>query len=90
MIKSFKKLFGKKQDPKNSNEPYIKVIDMKFDPENPSENYFELDWNKAFVDSLGEAGYAGSSDEEIVNLWFNDLCRSIAAEPENSDSNIRR
>jgi|TARA_B110000914_G_C15351858_1_gene394305 hypothetical protein len=58
--------------------PWVKVVEVHFDKDDPTRGYFELDWNADFVGLLGEAGYAGENDEEIVDLWFNDLCRSVA------------
>jgi len=63
--------------------PYIRVLDIGFNDGDVSQGYFELDWNSLFVQQLQEAGYSGRTDEEVVNLWFNDLCRSIAQEQEN-------
>ena len=48
-------------------EAYIKVLDVKFDKNNPGDGYFELEWNKIFVKKLLDAGYSGSSDDEIVD-----------------------
>ena len=62
--------------------PWVKVIEVHFDKDNPQRGYFELDWNEDFVGLLGEAGYAGETPEAIVDLWFNDLCRSIVLEQE--------
>ena len=59
-------------------EAYIKVLDVKFDKNNPGDGYFELEWNKIFVKKLLDAGYSGSSDDEIVDAWFTGLCRQIA------------
>ena len=50
-----------------------------------AQGYFELDWNEDFVGLLGEAGYAGETPEQIVDLWFNDLCRSVAADAAGED-----
>ena len=66
--------------------PWVKVVEVHFDKDNPTRGYFELDWNDDFVGLLGEAGYAGSAPEEIVNLWFNDLCRSVASDAESEDN----
>ncbi len=62
--------------------PWVKVIEVHFDKDNPGRGYFELDWNDDFVGLLGEAGYSGPNAEAIVDLWFNDLCRSIVLEQE--------
>ena len=59
-------------------EAYVKVMDVKFDPTKPSDGYFELEWNKIFVEQLQEAGYSGTNEDEIVDAWFTGLCRNIA------------
>ena len=69
--------------------PWVKVIEVHFDKENPQRGYFELDWNEDFVGLLGEAGYAGETPEAIVDLWFNDLCRSIVLEQEQEGENVQ-
>lgn len=62
-------------------EPTVKVVDLTIpNKDNPSQGYFELDWNTEFVDQLISSGYKGKTDEEIVESWFNDLCRSISNE----------
>lgn len=65
-----------------SNEPWVTVVDVSFvDPNKPSTGFFELDWNAAFVESLTKAGYSGRTDEDVVDMWFNDLCRGVINEP---------
>lgn len=58
-------------------EPYVNVIRMGVDPENVVQGYFELDWNDAFVAMLQEKGMQGTSDEDVVNKWFNAVCRTV-------------
>ncbi len=58
-------------------EPYVNVIRMGVDPENVVQGYFELDWNDAFVSMLQEKGMQGTSDEDVVNKWFNAVCRTV-------------
>jgi hypothetical protein len=59
-------------------EPWVDVVKTTFeDPKNPGAGYFELDWNEPFVKNLIEAGYSGRSDDDIVDMWFNDLCRGV-------------
>ena len=70
--------------------PWVKVIEVHFDKNNPQRGYFELDWNEDFVGLLGEAGYAGPNPEAIVDLWFNDLCRSIVLEQELADKDVQQ
>ena len=36
-----------------------------------------MDWNDEFVENLKQHGYLGQSDEEIVDRWFQTLCRTI-------------
>lgn len=62
-------------------EPWVKVINVQFvDPKNPSTGFMELDWNNLFVASLIEAGYSGRTDEDVVDMWFTDLCRGVTKE----------
>lgn len=58
-------------------EPYVNVLKMGINPETAQAGYIELDWNDHFVKFLHENGYAGVSDEDVVNKWFNDVCRTI-------------
>lgn len=90
MFEKLKQIFARANtDPEVTKEtavgPWVKVIEVHFDKENPTRGYFELDWNDDFVGLLGEAGYAGETPEAIVDLWFNDLCRSVAIEAERED-----
>lgn len=82
----WKNLFGKKEkpfDPYTYSEPYVKVVNLNIpNPKDPTVGYFELDWNDAFVAELRRAGYKGTTDEEIVDQWFTDLCKGISAESE--------
>ena len=67
-------------------EPWIQVIDTQINPESPSEGYFELDWNEPFIKMLAENGYNGKTEADIIDLWFNDLCRTIATQEIAQDS----
>lgn len=58
-------------------EPWVNVIKMGVNPTNITQGYFELDWNEEFIIMLQEAGIEGKSDEEIVNKWFNGVCRTV-------------
>lgn len=58
-------------------EPYVNVLSMGVDPENVAQGYFELDWNDEFIKMLQSAGMTGKTDEEIVNKWFNAVCRTV-------------
>jgi len=67
-MKKIKDFFKKKETVKTKTkkeiatakgEPYIKVLDTNVDPENPKLGYFELDWNKHFVENLKKHGFSG-------------------------------
>ena len=63
------------------NEPWVGIIDNGFDnKEGVNGLYFELDWNDQWVEYLRKNGYHGVNDEQIVEQWFSDVCRSQAAE----------
>jgi len=63
-------------------EPYVNVISMGIDPDNVVQGYFELDWNDEFVKMLTSAGITGTSDEDVVNKWFNGVCRTVLLDAE--------
>jgi len=88
-LNPFKKPEQEQETKETAKGPWVKVIEVHFDKDKPQRGYFELDWNEDFVGLLGEAGYAGPSDEAIVDLWFNDLCRSIVLEQEIEGNNVQ-
>jgi hypothetical protein len=55
-------------------------LDTHVNKDNIRNGFFELDWNEYFVLQLKEAGYKGTTEEEMVDQWFQDLCRNIGAE----------
>ena len=61
-------------------EPYIAVLDTQVNPDNIRNGFFELDWNEYFILQLKSEGYNGTTEEEIVDQWFQDLCRNIGNE----------
>ncbi len=63
-----------------SEEPMVKVLSVNVNPENPRNGFFELDWNKEFVNMLQQNGYTGDSEEQIVDTWVQSLCRTIGNE----------
>ena len=69
-----------KKGSKKSEEPMVKVLNLNVNPENPRNGFFELDWNDEFVNMLKQSGYQGASEEEIVDRWFQTLCRTIGNE----------
>jgi hypothetical protein len=58
-------------------EPYVNVLSMDIDDEIPTQGSFELDWNDEFIKMLHAAGITGTSDEDVVNKWFNSVCRTV-------------
>ena len=71
---------GPKEAATAKKEPYIAVLSTQVNPENPRNGFFELDWNEHFILMLNENGYRGTTEEEIVDQWFGDLCREIGNE----------
>ena len=61
-------------------EPWVAVMNTHVNKDNIRNGFFELDWNEYFVLQLRTAGYAGSTDEEIVDAWFSELCRNLGGE----------
>lgn len=61
-------------------EPYVAVVDIELDTENIGNGAFELDWNDIFVARLMKAGYTGKDDIQIVDRWFQTVCRNILQE----------
>ena len=73
-------------------EPYVAVLGMELDPSNPGQGAFELDWNDIFVAKLVRAGYQGKTDQDIVDNWFQSVCRNVVLETyqqEQADPEIR-
>lgn len=58
-------------------EPWVNIIKMELDQKNATAGYVELDWNDHFIRMLSDNGYVGRSDDDIVNKWFNDVCRTV-------------
>jgi hypothetical protein len=64
-------------------EPYVSVVALDVDPNNLHQGAFELDWNDKFVANLVRAGYMikkDDTDAEIVDRWFQNVCRHVALE----------
>jgi hypothetical protein len=56
---------------------------MSVDYDQVSDGSFELDWNDIFVARLARAGYQmkpNDTDAEIVERWFQNICRNVALE----------
>lgn len=61
-------------------EPWVNVLGIEVDPDNPGAGAFELDWNDIFVARLIKSGYQGKTDADIVDNWFQDVCRHVVME----------
>ena len=74
---------NEKQIATEKGEPYVAVLSMDVDPNNLHQGAFELDWNEIFVARLIKAGYMmkpTDSDGEIVDRWFQNVCRHVVME----------
>jgi hypothetical protein len=72
-------------------EPWVAILSMDVDPENLHQGAFELDWNDKFVANLIRAGYqikADDTDADIVDRWFNNVCRHVVMETWEQDQAI--
>jgi len=66
-----------------NNEPYINIVKVDIDTKDINNGSFELDWNDKFVLNLVRAGYKireDDTDSQIVDRWFQTVCRNIALE----------
>lgn len=58
-------------------EPWIGIIDQGFDPNKGLEGvYFKFDWNDYWITFLRLNGYIGATDDQVVEQWFADVCRT--------------
>lgn len=87
MLQKLKNLFASKKETLSDKdkatargESYVRVLNVNVEKDNPGAGNFELEWNELFVRELLEAGYSGANEEEIVDAWFTNLCRTIAEE----------
>ena len=82
----------KKKDPKalatKKGEPWVNVLDVQVNKDNIRNGFFELDWNKHFIEQLIKEGYGEEADpeEEIVDRWFRDIVYNMLQE-EGLDTN---
>ena len=88
-----KKLLSAKEEATKKGEPWVSVLDMDVNMQDISNGSFELDWNDLFITRLMKAGYQGKTDADMVDQWFQGICRNIVMETyeqEQSDPNIRK
>jgi len=75
---------GKKKSDKDlateKGEPYIAILSMDVDPNDINSGAFEFDWNEKFIANLVRAGYQGKTDADLVDQWFQAVCRNVVLE----------
>jgi len=74
-------------------EPYVAIITMDIDPNNLHQGAFELDWNEIFIARLVKAGYMmkpADADSDIVDRWFQNVCRHVVMETWEQDQAMRK
>lgn len=69
-----------KEKATEAGEPYVNVVQVELDPDDVGNGAFELDWNDIFVARLIKAGFKGKDDAQIVDQWFQSICRNILNE----------
>ena len=97
MLDKLKKMFNKNHIPASvskekttdakaeatkNKQPYVTVLNVEMKDNNPRNGFFELDWNKYFIQELIQAGYGvdNDPDEEIVDRWFRDIVHGMLEE----------
>ena len=81
-----------KQIATENNEPYVAILNMDIDPNNLHQGAFELDWNEIFIARLVKAGYMmkpTDADSDIVDRWFQNVCRHVVMETWEQDQAMR-
>jgi hypothetical protein len=74
-------------------EPWVAILKMDIDPNNLHQGAFELDWNDIFVARLVKAGYMmkrDDTDAEIVDRWFQNVCRHVVMETWEQEEAMRK
>ena len=79
VTKETKKLTAKELA-EEKGEPYVAILSLDVDPDNLHQGAFELDWNEKFVANLLRAGYQGKTDADVVDQWFQNVCRHVVME----------
>ena len=82
-VKKEKPTLSAKELATQNGEPYVNVLSVDIDPNNINSGSFELDFNDKFVVNLVKAGYKlrpDDTDNDIVDRWFQTVCRNIALE----------
>jgi hypothetical protein len=78
--KQTRKKKSEKEIATEKGEPWVGILSMDVDPEDLNAGAFELDWNDQFVARLLRFGYQGKTDSDIVDQWFQNVCRHVVLE----------
>jgi hypothetical protein len=84
---------SEKQIATEAGEPWVQVLSIEVDPNNLHQGAFELDWNEIFVARLVKAGYMMKKDDtdaEIVDRWFQNVCRHVVMETWEQEEAIKK
>lgn len=74
-------------------EPWVQVLSIDVDATNLHQGSFVLDWNDIFVARLVKAGYMikrEDTDAEIVDRWFQNVCRHVVMETWEQEEAIKK
>jgi hypothetical protein len=82
IAKADEKTMSEKERATRKKEPWVGVIETHVNKENVRNGFFELDWNKYFIEQLRDQGYGleGDPDEEVVDRWFRELCANVVVD----------
>jgi hypothetical protein len=78
--KQTRKKKSEKEIATEKGEPWVGILSMDVDPEDLNAGAFELDWNDQFVARLIRFGYQGKTDADLVDQWFQNVCRHVVLE----------
>ena len=79
------KIARAKEKADKEHEPFIAIMNMDVDYDNLDGGSFEFEWNDIFIARLVKAGYQGKEDHDLVDQWFNTVCRNVAMETWEND-----
>jgi len=76
------KTLSEKERATRRKEPWVGVVETHVNNENVRNGFFELDWNKYFIEQLRGQGYGLDDDpeEEVVDRWFRELCANVVVD----------
>lgn len=79
------KIAIEKEEATRKHEPYIAIINMDVDYDHLDGGSFEFEWNEVFIARLLKAGYQGKTDADLIDQWFNNVCRHVVLETYEQD-----